>query len=131
MRLRGEVDDRLRRRRLDRPRDRLRVLDRTAHEAKARILDEILEVLLAARVRELVEHGHLIAVLEHALARERRADEAGAAADEESHGRIIPAAGKTRPRDLQTSRACDTSPRRQVARQAVLPRRQRQHVVAL
>ncbi len=54
-------------------------------------LGDVLEVLLAPGVGELVEHRHLVAVLAHALARERRADEPGAAADEQFHARIIPA----------------------------------------
>ncbi len=68
-----------------------RILDRAAHEPEAWVLDEVLEVLLAPGVGELVEHRHLVAVLAQALARERRADEPGAAADEQSHARIIPA----------------------------------------
>ena len=54
-------------------------------------LGEVVEVLLAPGVGELVEHRHLVAVLEQALAHEGRADEAGAAADEQFHARIIPA----------------------------------------
>src|SRR4051812_13985768 len=52
---------------------------------------EVVEVLLASRVGELVEHGDLVAVLQEPLASERRADESGAAADEKSHALIIPA----------------------------------------
>ena len=110
--------------------DRLAVLDRAAHEAKARLVEQVVEVLLAPGVGELVEHGHLVAVLAHALARERRADEAGAAADEQFHARIIPAAAPNT-RASSRARAEDPGPRRQVAREPVLPRRQRQHIVAL
>ena len=43
---------------------------------------EVVEVLLAPGIGELVEHRDLVAVLQQALANERRADETGAAADE-------------------------------------------------
>ena len=72
-----------------------------------------MEVLLAPRIRELVEHRHLVAVLAQALAHERRADEPGAAADQKSHARIIPA------------RAA------RIPRQTILPGRHRQHLGAL
>ena len=63
--------------------DRLGVLDRAADEAEAGVLGEIvLQVLLAPGVGELVEHGHLVAVLPQAQAHEGRADEPGAAADQ-------------------------------------------------
>ena len=91
VRLGGEVDDRVWSGRVDRGGDRRRVLDGAAQEAEGGLVDEIVEVLLAAGVGELVEHGHLVAVLVHPLAREGRADEAGAATDEQFHGRIIPA----------------------------------------
>ena len=58
---------------------------------KRGLVSEVVEVLLAPGIGELVEHSHLVAVLAHALARERRADEPSAAADEQSHARIIPA----------------------------------------
>src|SRR5207244_10211195 len=63
------------------------VLDRAAQEAKARMLGEVAEVLLAPGVRELVQHGHLVAAVEDAQAHERGADEAGAAAHEKFHAR--------------------------------------------
>ncbi len=71
--------------------DGVAILDRTAHEAEAGRVEQVLEVLFTTGVGELVEHRHLIAVLGDALTRERRADEAGAAADEQFHARIIPA----------------------------------------
>ena len=46
---------------------------------------EVLEVLAPAGVGELVEDDDLVAVLAHAQADEVRADEAGAAADEQLH----------------------------------------------
>src|SRR6476659_10028403 len=55
------------------------------------MLGDVVEVLLTPRIRELVEHRDLVAVLEQPLANERRADEPGAAADEKFHRRIIPA----------------------------------------
>ena len=67
------------------------ILDRAAQEAKGRVLGDVLEVLLPSGVGELVEHRHLVAVLEQALAREGGADEPGTSADEQSHARIIPA----------------------------------------
>ena len=90
----GEVDDRLGGGGLDRLRDGVGVLDGAADEAKAGVLGEVVEVLLAPRVGELVEHSHLIAVLEQAQAHEVGADEAGAAADEQFHARIIPCAAQ-------------------------------------
>ena len=63
VRLGGEVDDRLGAAAVDRAGDRRRVLDRAAHEAKRGSLGEVLEVLLAPGVGELVEHRHLVAVL--------------------------------------------------------------------
>ena len=63
-------------------RDGLRVLDRAVDEAKAGRVGDVLEVLLAPGVGELVEHGHLVAVLAHTQPRKRAADEAGAAADQ-------------------------------------------------
>ena len=103
VRLGGEVDDRRGRARVgsvrrpvERERDRRGVLDRAVDEAEARIVGEVVEVLLAPGVGELVEHGHLVAVLPQALAHERRADEAGSAADEQFHARIIPSLAATR-----------------------------------
>ena len=46
-----------------------------------------MQVLLAPGVRELVEHDDLVAVVADAQADEVRADEAGAAADEQLHAR--------------------------------------------
>ena len=69
VRLGGEVDDRVGGGRVERRGDRLAILDRAADEAEARVLGEVVEVLLAPGVRELVEHRHLVAVLAQALAR--------------------------------------------------------------
>ena len=68
--------------------DRVAVLDPGVHEA---VLDA-LEVLAPARVGELVEHGHVVAEVAHALAHEGRADEPGAAADEQPHASALEAA---------------------------------------
>src|SRR5262249_25143251 len=54
-------------------------------EGKGGVGGRVVEVLLPPGVGEFVEHGPLVAVLEHARAREGRADEAGAAADEKLH----------------------------------------------
>ena len=75
---------------VERARDRLRVLDAAPHEAVAGLVRDVLQVLLAPRVGELVEHGHRVPVLADAHPREVRADEPGAAADQEPHARIIP-----------------------------------------
>jgi hypothetical protein len=63
------------------------------HEAKTWIVGKVVEVLLAPRIGELVEHHHLVAVLAQAQAREVGADEPGAAANEKLHVHIIPAPG--------------------------------------
>ena len=60
---------------------RVGVLDPAVDEADV----EVLEVLAAAGVGELVEHDDLVAVLREAHADEVRADEPGAAADEQLH----------------------------------------------
>ena len=77
MRLGGEVHDRVDA--VDRLGDRRRVLDPRVDERDV----EALEVLAPPGVRELVEHDDLVAVLAQAQPHEVRADEAGAAADEE------------------------------------------------
>ena len=59
------------------------ILDRALEEANLR--RHVLQVLAPAGVRQLVEHGDLVAVLADALAYECRADEAGAPADEQLH----------------------------------------------
>ena len=53
--------------------------------AKPGAVADVGEVLLAAGVGELVEHGDGVAVLGDPLADEVRADEAGSAADEQLH----------------------------------------------
>ena len=63
--------------------DRRGILDRAVHEAE--VGSDVFEVLAAPRVGQLVEHDDLVAVLARAQAREVRADEAGAAADEQLH----------------------------------------------
>jgi hypothetical protein len=90
VRLGGEVDDRLCVALLERGSDRRGVLDRPPAEAEARRGRDVCEVLLAPGVGQLVEHRDLVAVLDQTLARERRADEAGAAADEQSHRAAAP-----------------------------------------
>ncbi len=76
MRLGGEVDDRVDA--LHRIGDRALVLDRAVDEL---VLD-VVEVLAAPGVGELVEHDDVVAVIAHADAHEVRADEARAAADQ-------------------------------------------------
>ena len=49
------------------------------------LVDHVVQVLAPPRVGQLVEHGHLVAVLAHAQAHEPRADETGATADEQPH----------------------------------------------
>ena len=66
------------------------ILDRSVHEAKAGILGEVVEVLLATGIGELVEHDHLVVVLAQAQAHEIGTDEPRATADQEPHARIIP-----------------------------------------
>ena len=61
------------------------VLDRASQEGEARIVVHLGEVLLAAGVRELVEHHDLVALVAQPRAHERRADEARPAADEQPH----------------------------------------------
>ncbi len=67
----------------------LGVLDCAVHEAKGRIIGEVVEVLLATGVGELVEHDNLVAALTQAHAHEVGADEAGTTADKQSHTYII------------------------------------------
>ena len=91
----------------DRGGDRVGVLDAGVHELDV----EAREVLAPPGVRELVEHDDVVAVVAQAHAHEGRADEAGAAADEQLH---------------------DTATR--VARYSAspsLPRRQRDRIAAL
>ena len=59
MRLGGEVHDRVAA--ADGARDGRRVLDRAVHEAD--VVDHVVEVLAPAGIGQLVEHGHLVAVV--------------------------------------------------------------------
>ena len=79
MRLGGEVHDGVDA--VDRAGDRVGILDAGVHEVDV----EAREVLAPAGVRELVEHDDVVAVVAQAQAHEGRADEAGAAADEQLH----------------------------------------------
>ena len=79
VRLGGEVDHRVDA--VDRLGDRVGVLDRAVHEG---VLD-VLEVLAPPGVGQLVEDDDLVAAVAHAHAHEVRADEAGAATDQELH----------------------------------------------
>ena len=79
VRLGGEVHDRVGA--VDRLGDRRRVLDPRVDEDDV----QALEVLATSGVGELVEHDDLVAVVAQAQAHEVRADEAGAAADEQLH----------------------------------------------
>src|ERR1700685_245168 len=93
MRLRREVHDRVRRagsKTVDRPGDRLRVLDRATDEAKSRIVRNLAQVLLTPGIGQLVEHRHLIALLLHTQANEGRADEPSATTHKKPHRWIIP-----------------------------------------
>src|SRR5438067_7828019 len=88
VRLGGEVHDRLAAGHGLRHSDR--ILDRAMHEADLRL--DVEQVLAPARVGQLVEHRHLVAVLAHAQAHERRADETGTTADQQPHLAATPAA---------------------------------------
>ena len=66
-----------------------RILDRAVDKADLRL--DLAEVLLASRVGELVEHRHFVAVLADPQSHERRADEAGATADEQLHAAALSA----------------------------------------
>ena len=83
MRLGGEVDDRIAA--LQGPGDGLRVLDGAMDEGEARVVAQVLEILLAPGVGELVEHDDLVTVIAQAQPGEVRADEPGTAADEQLH----------------------------------------------
>ena len=69
------------------PDDRLchrgRILDRSLQEPNIRL--DLPQVLPPSRVRQLVEHRHLVAMHAHPLAHERRPDEPGATADQQLH----------------------------------------------
>ena len=65
------------------------ILDRAVHEAD--VVEHVVEVLAPARIGQLVEHGHVVAVVGEPPPHERRADEAGPAANEQSHAAGIPA----------------------------------------
>ena len=97
MRLRREVDDRVAP--IDGVGDGERILDRSVDEPNA--IEDVLEVFLSAGIRELVQDGDRVALIAQAQPDERRADEAGATADEQPH-------------DTGTRRAINSSsPRRQ------------------
>ena len=82
MRLGGEVDDRLG----IRPTASATAAGSSIAPCTKRISAlDIVQVLPPPRVGELVEHGHLVAVLAHAQTRRSRADEPGAAADQQPH----------------------------------------------
>jgi hypothetical protein len=83
VRLGGEVDDGVGAG--DRLGDRAGVLDRAAAEGEPGVVGQVAQVLLAPRVRELVQDDDLVAVLAQALAGERRPDEPGPPADEQPH----------------------------------------------
>ena len=72
-----------------------------------------LQVLPATGVRELVEHGDLVAVLAHTQAHEVRADEAGAPADHQFHAALTSTTSaryRARP-SRQAGRTSAASPR--------------------
>jgi hypothetical protein len=79
VRLGGEVHDGVDRGR--RLRDGHGVLDRAVHEGMV----DVAQVLAPPRVRELVEDHDVVAVVADAVPDERRADEPGAAADQQPH----------------------------------------------
>ena len=83
VRLGGEVDDRVAA--LDRRRDGVAVVDVALDELDA-VRRQALEVLAPPGVGELVEHAHrVVRVLGEPAAHEVRADEPGAAGDEQLH----------------------------------------------
>ena len=83
VRLGGEVDDRVGAR--DCAGNSGRILDRPLEEREARVVLDVAEILVAPGVGQLVEDDDLVLARAQSHAHEVRADEAGAAADEEPH----------------------------------------------